>query len=142
MKVKDIMTTDVQVIRPDSLISEAANHMRSLNIGSLPVCDGQRLVGMITDRDITVRAVAEGRDLQNTRVRDCMTSQIAYCFEDDNVQEAEHLMEEKQIRRLPVLTREKKLSGIVALGDLATGTGDLQQVGRTIREISEPQRSL
>lgn len=134
------MTTDVQVIRPDSPISEAANHMRSLNIGALPVCDGQRLVGMITDRDIAIRAVAESRDLNNTRVRDCMSPEVSYCFDDDNVQDAEHLMEEKQIRRLPVLTREKKLSGIVAMADLATATGDLQQVGRTIREISEPAR--
>lgn len=114
--------------------------MRSLNIGALPVCDGRRLIGMVTDRDITVRATAEARDPDNTLVRDCMSPEVVYCFEDQSAQEAERLMEEKQIRRLPVLTSEKQLAGIIALGDLATKTGDIQQIGRTVREISEPAK--
>ncbi|MGI8602298.1 MAG: CBS domain-containing protein [Verrucomicrobiales bacterium] len=138
MQLKDIMTTDVEVIRPDSSIAEAAEKMRSLDVGSLPVCDGRRLLGMITDRDVTIRATASGSDPNKTMVRECMTPELVYCFEDQNVNEAEKVMQEKQIRRLPVLTRDKQLTGIVSLGDLATKTGDVQQVGRTVREISEP----
>ena len=141
MQLKEIMTADVEVIRPDSSIADAAKKLRSLDVGSLPVCDGERLVGMITDRDITIRATADGRDPNNTLVRDCMSPEIVYCFEDQSAEEAERLMQEKQIRRLPVLTREKQLAGIIALGDLATKTDDVQQVGRTVREISEPAAS-
>ena len=141
MQLKEIMTAAVEVIRPDSSIADAAKKMRSLDVGSLPVCDGERLVGMITDRDITIRATADGRDPNNTLVRDCMSTEIVYCFEDQSAEEAERLMQEKQIRRLPVLTREKQLAGIIALGDLATKTDDVQQVGRTVREISESAAS-
>ena len=141
MQLKEIMTADVEVIRPDSSIADAAKKMRSLDVGSLPVCDGERLLGMITDRDITIRATADGRDPNNTLVRDCMSPEIVYCFEDQSAEEAERLMQEKQIRRLPVLTREKQLAGIIALGDLATKTDDVQQVGRTVREISESAAS-
>jgi CBS domain-containing protein len=138
MQLKEIMTTDVEVIRPESPVADAAKKMKSLDVGSLPVCDGQRLLGMITDRDITIGATAEERDPANTLVRDCMSTGVVYCFEDQSTQEAERLMEEKQIRRLPVLTREKQLAGIIALGDLATRSGDIQQVGRAVREISKP----
>ena len=140
MQLKEIMTTDVEIVRPESSVTEAAKKMRSLDVGALPVCDGRRLLGMVTDRDITIRSTAEARDPEKTLVRDCMSPEVIFCFEDQSPQEAERLMEDKQIRRLPVLTREKQLAGIVALGDLATKTGDIQQVGRTIREISEPAR--
>jgi len=138
MQLKEIMTTDVEVIRPDSSIADAAKQMHSLDVGSLPVCDGQRLVGMITDRDITIRATADGRDPNNTLVRDCMSPEIVYCFEDQTAHDAERIMQEKQIRRLPVLTREKQLAGIIALADLATKTDDIPQVARTVREVSKP----
>jgi CBS domain-containing protein len=138
MQLKEIMTTDVEVIRPESSVADAAKKMKSLDVGSLPVCDGQRLLGMITDRDITIGATSEERDPAKTLVRDCMSTGVVYCFEDQSTQEAERLMEEKQIRRLPVLTREKQLAGIIALGDLATRSGDVQQVGRAVREISKP----
>jgi CBS domain-containing protein len=138
MKLQDIMSTDVEVVSPAANVFEAAKKMRDLDIGSLPVCDGRRLLGMITDRDITVRATAEGRDPNTTEVRDCMTPDIVYCFEDEPVENAEHVMAEQQIRRLPVLDRDKQLAGIVSLGDLATRSGQVQQVGRTLREVSEP----
>jgi CBS domain-containing protein len=137
MLLKEIMSSDVEVIRPESPVSDAARKMKSLDVGALPVCDGRRLLGMVTDRDITIRATAEGRDPETTLVRDCMSPEIVYCFEDQDAQEAERIMQDKQIRRLPVLTREKQLAGIVSLGDLATKTGDVQQVGRTIREVSK-----
>ena len=136
MQLKDIMTTDVEVVRPDSSIADAARKMRSHDIGSVPVCDGRRLLGMLTDRDITLRATAEGADPNKTLVRDCMTAELVYCFEDQSDDEAERIMQEKQIRRLPVLTREKELAGIIALGDLATRTKDIEEVGRTLREVS------
>src|SRR5687768_8551695 len=128
MKLKEIMTANVEVIRPDRSVADAAQQMRSLDVGALPVCDGQRLLGMITDRDITIRATADGRDPKTTLVRDCMSPELVYCFEDDTAQDAQRIMQDKQIRRLPVLTREKQLAGIIALGDLATKTGDVQQV--------------
>src|SRR5438034_1126527 len=128
MLLKEIMTTDVEVIEPETSITNAAKKMRSLDVGALPVCDGRHLLGMVTDRDITIRATAEARDPDKTLVRDCMSPEVIYCFEDQSPQEAERIMEDKQIRRLPVLTREKQLAGIVALGDLATKTGDIQRV--------------
>ena len=138
MNVQEIMTTDVEVVPPTASVREAADKMRKLNVGSLPVCDGLRLVGMITDRDIAVRAVAEGGDPERKLVRDHMSPEIVYCFEQQQVKEAEHIMREKQIRRLPVLDRNKQLVGILALGDVATKSGNVQQVGQTIRDVSEP----
>src|SRR5262245_1505901 len=98
MQLKDIMTPKVEVIAPEATLQEAARKMRQLDIGPLPVCDGDRLVGMLTDRDITVRAVAEGHDPQTTTVREAMTPDLVYGFEDQDVQDATRLMEQYQIR--------------------------------------------
>ena len=138
MRIKDIMSRDVQVIHPDSVIQEAAGKMKTLDVGSLPVCDNRRLLGVLTDRDITVRAVASGRDPGTTKVSDTMTPELIYCFEDENIKEAAKLMERHQIRRLPILDREKHLVGIVSLGDLALETGDDKMSGEVLEEISEP----
>src|ERR671925_974151 len=124
MQLKDIMTPGVEVIAPEASLSEAAEKMRHLDIGPLPVCEGERVVGMLTDRDITVRAVAAGRDPRMTHVRDIMTPDVVYGFEDQDVQDAVRLMEQYQIRRLPVLNRSKRLVGIVSLGDLAVHPGN------------------
>jgi CBS domain-containing protein len=138
MQINEIMTLDVEVIRPDAPISEAAEKMKNLDVGPLPVCDGQRLVGMVTDRDIVLRAVAEGRDPNTTKVEDVMSPQVAYCFEDQRVEEAAQMMEARQIRRLPILDREKQLVGIVSLGDIAIGTRDEQLAGQVLEEVSAP----
>lgn len=138
MKLKDIMTEKVEVVGPDSSLYEAARKMRNLQVGALPVCDGERLVGMLTDRDLTVRAVAEGRDPKTAFVRDSMTPEIMYCLEDQDAYEAEQLMAQKQIRRLPVLNRDKRLVGIVSLGNLATKTDQTRAVGKTLEKVSEP----
>lgn len=138
MKLKDIMTEKVEVVAPDTSLYEAARKMRDLDVGVLPVCDGERLVGMLTDRDLTVRAVAEGRDPKTAPVRESMTPEIVYCFEDQEAAEAERIMAEKQIRRLPVLNRDKRLVGIVSLGDLATKTDEARAVGKTLEKVSEP----
>ncbi len=138
MQVKDVMTPGVEVVPPEATLQEAARKMRTLGVGPLPVCDGERLVGMLTDRDITVRAVAEGRDPATTRVREVMTPEVVYCFADQDTQTAAQMMEMRQIRRVPVLSRDQRLVGIVSLGDLAVGTGDPQRAGETLKEVSEP----
>ncbi|HZC36336.1 MAG TPA: CBS domain-containing protein [Chthoniobacterales bacterium] len=135
MKLKDIMSTEVEIVRPDASIQEAAEKMRSLDIGALPVCDGRRLIGMITDRDITIRATAAARDPKTTLVRDCLSSEPVYGFEDQDLEDAQTLMEQKQIRRLPVMSRDKELVGIVALGDLAAKVG-AAMVGQATQAIS------
>ncbi len=140
MKIKDIMSRDVEVIHPDSVIQEAAGKMKSLDIGSLPVCNNRRLLGVLTDRDIAIRAVAAGHNPGTTKVSDMMTPELIYCFEDENVKEAAKLMERHQIRRLPILDREKHLVGIVSLGDLALEAGNDQMSGQVLEEISEPPR--
>src|SRR5262245_11474467 len=140
MRVREVMTRQVECIGPDANLQEAAARMKSLNIGPLPVCDHDRLVGMLTDRDITVRATAEGEDPTTIRVRDIMTPEVIFCLEDQLVSEAARLMEEKQVRRLLVLNHDRRLVGIVSLGDLAVQTGDEQLTGNTLEAVSEPVR--
>lgn len=141
MKVNEIITHDPEVIRPETALIEAAQKMKSLDIGMLPVCDGDRLVGVITDRDITVRGVAQGYDPKTARVQEVMTPEVIYCFDDEDVKEAAEKMEEKQVRRLPVLNREKRLVGIVSLGDLAVRTGKETLAGVVLERVSEPGHS-
>jgi CBS domain-containing protein len=119
MKVREVMMRDVAVVHPDSTLQEAADRMRQLNIGPLPVCDNDRLVGMITDRDITVRSTAEGLDPWTAQVREAMTADVVYCSEDDDVAEAARLMNEKQVSHLVVLDRNRRLAGIISLDDLS-----------------------
>jgi CBS domain-containing protein len=139
MQLKDIMTPKPECIRPDATLQEAAQKMRVLDVGPLPVCgENDRLAGMITDRDIVVRAVAEGKDPKSTTVREAMTEEIIYGFEDQDVDDAARVMEQKQIRRLVVLNRDKRLVGIVSLGDLAVETGPRPTAGEVLREVSEP----
>jgi CBS domain-containing protein len=119
MKIAECMSSDVQVVQPDQPIREAAQFMLRADAGSMPVCDGDRLVGMITDRDIAVRAVAEGRG-PDTPVRDAMTDHIDFCFDDDEVEEVAVKMSDAQVRRFPVISREdKRLVGIISLGDIS-----------------------
>lgn len=138
MRISEVMTRGVECARPSATLQEVARRMKVLNVGVMPVCDNDRLVGMVTDRDITVRGTAEGCDPRETYVDDIMTPGIVYCFDDQLVSEATRMMEEKQIRRLPVLNRAKRLVGIVSLGDLAVETGDEELVGHALEEISEP----
>ena len=139
MQLSEILTRNVETIGPDTSAREAAQRMRSMDVGSLPVCDGRTLLGMVTDRDLAIRVLAEGRDPNATPVRDAMTPDVTYAFEDDDVQRAADLMKEQQIRRLPVLDREKHLVGIVALGDIAT-TGKDRLSGDALEQISQPTR--
>jgi CBS domain-containing protein len=138
MRIGDVMTRRVEVIHPDASVADAAEKMKSLDVGVLPVCDGDRLVGMITDRDITVRATAEGCVATLTKVSSAMTEDVQYCFEDDDVATVAEIMERAQIRRLPVVNREKRLVGIVSLGDLATTPDTRGLAEDALEDISEP----
>ena len=138
MQVKQVMTRGVECISPNTTVQEAARKMKALNVGPLPICDNDRLTGMLTDRDITVRVAAEGRNPATTTVREAMTPEVVYCFEDDSVRDAAQLMEQKQIRRLLVLDRAKRLVGIVSLGDLAAKTHDKPLAGDVLERVSEP----
>ena len=137
MKVREAMTQDVRLVTPDQPISEAARLMAELDIGALPVQENDRLVGMITDRDIAVRAVANGRG-PDTKVADVMSREVKYCFEDQSIDEVTQNMGELRIRRLPVLTRDKRLIGILSLGDLAIDEGARDEAGEALGGISRP----
>jgi CBS domain-containing protein len=135
------MTQGAEVVYVDAAAQEAAVKMRELDVGALPVCDGDKLQGVITDRDIAIRLVAEGRDVVDTQVGDIMTPGVSYCFDDQTVEEAVMLMEAEQIRRLPILNREKNLVGMLSLGDLALrteGTEDEDLADEALKDISEP----
>lgn len=138
MRLGEIMTRDVEVIGSNALLKEAAAKMKDLDVGLIPVCEGDELKGTLTDRDITVRATAAGRSPSKTKVFDIMSKEIAYCFEDQEIEEAISLMEARQIRRLPILSREKRLVGIVSLGDLAVHAGQRELLGETLKEVSRP----
>lgn len=136
MKVSEVMTRDVRLIEPTQTIRDAAKLMAELDAGIMPVREGDRLVGMITDRDIAVRAVAQGRG-PDTAVREVMTDEVLYCFEDDDTAAVERNMADIQVRRLPVLTRDKRLVGIISLGDLAM-SDKAAKVGAAVAGISQP----
>jgi CBS domain-containing protein len=142
MQVSEIMTREVETVAPDASLQQAASTMEALGVGSLPVCDGNRLVGAITDRDIVVRGVAAGLSPVDAMVRDCMTEDIAYAFCDEEAEEVLERMKTLQVRRLASLDREKSLVGIVSLGDVATEprAAALASLGAAISEISEPSR--
>ena len=136
MKIEDVMTHDVAVVSPDQTIQQAARLMDQLDIGALPVAENERLVGMITDRDIVVRAVANGVD-PSIKVSDVMTPDVKYCFCDQEVAEVSDNMADIQVRRLPVVDRAKRLVGIIALGDIAT-CAENDYVADTLAGISRP----
>ena len=139
MKIRDVMSRDLEVARPEDTLQAVAERMASADIGSLPVVDGERLVGMITDRDIAVRAVAKGLDGQ-TPVGQVMSGKAICCDVDDDLSDVSDKMAEAQVRRLPVLDGGQKLVGIVALGDLALQDKD-KRTGQTLEQISEPSRA-
>jgi CBS domain-containing protein len=127
MQVHDIMSRKVELTDPNTTIRDVARKMRTGRIGALPVGENDRLVGMVTDRDIVVRAVADERLPGNTSVREVMSEKICYCFEDNDIEEAAKIMAEHQVKRLPVLNRDKRLVGIVALSDLGRSDGQAAQ---------------
>jgi CBS domain-containing protein len=141
MQIREVMTERPEIIRSDAAAREAAAKMRDLDVGSLPVCNGKILEGMLTDRDIAVRLVAEGRDPSRTKVNEIMTSGVTYCFDDQTVEEAATIMEAHQIRRLAILNQDKELVGVLSLGDVAVrthGSEDGTLADEALKNISEP----
>ena len=136
MQIREAMSDDVRIASPNQSIRDAAILMAKIDAGSLPVGENDRLVGMITDRDIAVRAIALGKG-PDTPVRDVMSQDVKYCFEDDDVGEVAQNMADIKVRRLPVLDKSKRLVGIVSLGDLALSDGSAN-AGEALRGISEP----
>jgi putative phosphoribosyl transferase len=134
--ISEVMTRDVTVVSPQDSIQRAAQLMRDLNVGALPVCDGQKLQGMITDRDITIRATAGGQSPDQVKVQEVMTDDIMWCYEDQTVGEVLQHMGDSQIRRIPVVSRDKELVGMVSLGDIATRHA--ADTDDTLEEISKP----
>lgn len=134
MKVSEVMTRDVRLVRPDDTIEEAAKIMAELDAGVVPVEDNDRLVGMLTDRDIAVRAIAQGQGPE-AKVGDIMTSEVRYCFDDQDTDEVCKNLADQQIRRIPVVNRDKRLVGILSLGDLAT-VEEKASTGATLAGIS------
>jgi CBS domain-containing protein len=140
MLLRDMMTTRVEDIPADATLMQAAAKMKRLDIGAIPVRENDRIVGMITDRDIAVRAVAEGRDPNKMAVSEAMSRNIAFCYEDESVESAAKLMKEKQIRRLPVFDRSERAIGMVSLGDLAVRNHDDRLSGEVLERISKPRQ--
>ena len=134
MKIAEVMTREVELTSPDATLQQAAKTMAEDDLGFLPVGENDRMVGMITDRDIAVRAVAKGRDPTTTKVREVMTDRVLYCFEDEDVDKAAESMSREQIRRLPIVDRRKRLVGVVSLGDIALkhNTG---KAGKTLSSV-------
>ena len=141
MLLREMMSTTIEDIPADATLTQAAERMKQLDVGAIPVRENDRLVGMITDRDITVRAVAEGRDPNWVPVRDAMSRDVWFCYEDQSVESAAKLMEEKQVRRLPVFDRAERAVGIVSLGDLAVRSHDDRLSAKVLERVSTPSQA-
>lgn len=140
MELRDIMTKQVEIISPDATLQEAAEKMRILDAGSLPVCSGTEVIGMITDRDIVIRAIAKALHPTQTRVSEVMSDNVVFAYEDQDVEEAAMLMENKQVRRLIVVNQNKDLVGIVSLADVTRETGDETLAGEVLQGVVEPHK--
>jgi CBS domain-containing protein len=142
MRISEIMTSDFEMIDSTASLTEAARKMKSLNIGFLPVQEGTMLIGVLTDRDIVVRGLAEGQDPDSAQVKDIISSNIVYCYDDDSIEDAARLMEEHQVRRLVVTDHDRTPVGIVSLGDIAVKSGEERLSGEALEQISEPAARL
>jgi CBS domain-containing protein len=137
MKIDEIMTRKVECVEPTLPIAKAAEKMRDLDIGFLPICENDKLTGAVTDRDITVRSVAQGRDPRLAPVSEIMTQDIFFCYEDEDVDRVARYMQEKEVRRIVILNRQKRLVGVVSLGDIARTSGEQGLAGETLGQIAE-----
>ena len=138
LRIKEVMTPHAVVTRPDVTLQEAAWRMKVMDVGALPVCDGDDILGIITDRDIAVRAVADGRDATRSQVHEFMTPDVILCREDDDMAAAGRLMAENQVRRLVVVDDDGRISGIISISDMALDRQDRRLAGRVLSEVSQP----
>lgn len=134
-QLKDVMSRNVKMVTPETTIREAAQQMRDGDFGMLPVAENDRMIGAISDRDIAVRAVADDKG-PDTTVRDVMSQGICWAYEDDSVDVAARLMSDRQVRRLPIVNRDKRLVGIVALGDFAVERSEIEPAAEALSGIS------
>ena len=134
MVVRKIMTTNVECVAPETTIQDAARKMKSLDVGFLPICENDRLLGTVTDRDIVLRALADGKDC-NTIARDVMSKQVFFCFDEDSIEGCANHMKEHDVKRMLVLNREKRLVGVVSIGDLSKIKE--KAAGQTLKDISD-----
>jgi CBS domain-containing protein len=137
MNIQQIMTQKVECVDSTVTIAKAAQKMRDMDIGFLPVCENDKLVGTVTDRDITTRSVAQGRDPRLAPVSEVMTQEVFYCYEDEEVDRIAQYMQENEVRRMLIMNREKRLVGVVSLGDIAKASGEKQLAGETLGQIAE-----
>jgi CBS domain-containing protein len=137
MRIDEIMTRRVECIAPTLPIAKAAEKMRDLDIGFLPICENDRLVGTVTDRDMTIRSIAQGRDPRLAPVSEIMTPAVFYCYEDEDVDHVAGYMQEREVRRMLILNRQRDLVGVVSLGDIAKASGETKLAGETLGQIAE-----
>jgi CBS domain-containing protein len=135
MKVREIMTTNVECVPPEASISELASRMKTLDVGFLAVCESDRLVGTVTDRDIVLRGIAGHHDLNTVKARDIMTPEVFWCYEDDDVKDVAKRMREKEVRRMLILSKDKRLTGVVSIGDISKV--EERESGKTLKDITE-----
>jgi CBS domain-containing protein len=133
MQVKEIMKKNVKIIKPDSTLKEASEYMRDMDCGYLPVGENDKLTGAITDRDIIVRGIAAGHDSNDAMVKDVMTGKVQYCFEDDDIKVAGERMKNEKVRRLVVLNKDKRMTGVISLGDIACHCNDNHMTGEIMK---------
>ena len=135
MKISEIMTTNVECVSPDSGLTELASKMKTLDVGFLAVCENDRLAGTVTDRDIVIRGLAGGRDVNTAKARDIMTKEIHWCLETDSVKDVAQKMRDKEVRRMLILSQEKRLVGVVSIGDISKV--EEKESGKTLKNITE-----
>jgi CBS domain-containing protein len=140
MQTREIMTQDVKLIHRDTSLKEAAGKMKQFDIGMLPVVDEDKVVGILTDRDIIVRAIAEGKDPDKTRAGDAMSTDVITAYDDQDATEISELMKKNQVRRLVVLNHDNKITGVFSLGDLATALADMEKKGEVLESVSKPSK--
>lgn len=140
MRVADVMSREVELVSPEATIQEAATAMAEYDVGAVLIGSGESIDGILTDRDIILRAVVDGRNPAELRVKDIMSTTLFMCREDDTLEDAFRIMSERQVRRLPVLDADGRLVGIVTLSDLGRLEGDPQQVSEALRKLAEPHR--
>ena len=137
MKISEIMSRNVECIEPDTSIKDAAEKMRSIDVGFLPVCEDGHIIGTLTDRDITIRHVADGQNPYRVKARDILTPNVLYCFEDQDIEEVGRYMQEHEVRRVLIFDLTEQLVGIVSLGDISKAVGEQHLAGETLKEIAE-----
>jgi CBS domain-containing protein len=137
MKIREIMTSNVECIAPSLPIAKAAEKMRDMDIGFLPVCEEDRIVGTVTDRDITIRSVAQGRDPRLAPVSEIMTQTVFHCYDDDDIESVAGSMRDSEVRRMLILDHDENLVGVVSLGDISKISGEQTIAGETLGDIAE-----